>query len=53
MLAHALLCDAAVNTAVCLDRELDCDQVGSFVGQAEGFVGLADVVVGREAEDEL
>ena len=46
MLAHALLCDAAVDTAVCLDGQLDCDQIGCLVGKTEGLVGLADVVVG-------
>ena len=53
MLTHALTRDALVNAPVCPDGQLDGDERGGLGRESKRLVRLADVVVGREAEDEL
>lgn len=44
---------AIINTPVCPDGQLDGDERSGLRRESKGLVRLADVVVGREAEDEL
>ena len=53
MLTHALARDALINAPVCPDGQLDGDERGGLGRESKRLVRLADVVVGREAEDEL